>query len=68
METDDVGRYVIEPNESAAITVEQVEDEITVAIASVVGVDFAASSGSGALSLWRLGRGRGECRAPIDEK
>jgi hypothetical protein len=40
MEKDDLGRYVVELNESAAIIVEQIEDEITVSIASVVGVDF----------------------------
>ena len=41
MERDEDGRYVVELNESAAIIVEQIEDEITVVIASVVGVDFA---------------------------
>lgn len=40
MEKDDLGRYVVELNESAAIIVEQIEDEVTVSIASVVGVDF----------------------------
>jgi hypothetical protein len=51
MEKDDLGRYVVELNESAAIIVEQIEDEITVVIASVVGVNFS-----------RLGCCRGECR------
>jgi hypothetical protein len=41
MEKDDLGRYVVELNESAAIIVEQIEDEITVVIASVVGVNLA---------------------------
>ena len=40
MDKDDLGRYVIELNELAPIIVEQIDDEITVAIASVVGVDF----------------------------
>jgi hypothetical protein len=44
MEKDDLGRYVVELNESAAIIVEQIEDEITVTIASVVGVDFQISA------------------------
>jgi hypothetical protein len=44
MEKDDLGRYVVELNESAAIIVEQIEDEITVTIASVVGVDFQLSA------------------------
>ena len=39
-------------NESAAITVEQLEDEITVAIASVVGVDFQVTAAQ-ALDLSR---------------
>lgn len=40
MEKDEDGRYVIELNESVAIIVEQIEDEITVIIANVIGVDF----------------------------
>jgi hypothetical protein len=40
MEKDDLGRYVVELNESAAIIVEQVEDEINIIVVSVVGVDF----------------------------
>jgi hypothetical protein len=40
MEKDDLGCYIIEINESAAITVEQIENEITVTIASIVGVEF----------------------------
>jgi hypothetical protein len=52
MEKDDLGRYVIELNESTAITVEQIEDEITVIIASVVGVDFQLSAAQ-ALELSR---------------
>lgn len=40
-----VGRVEeIEINESAAITVEQIDDEITVAIASVVGVHFQVTA------------------------
>ncbi len=45
MEKDDLGRYVIDLNESDAIIVEQVEDEIDVIIASVVGVDFQLTAG-----------------------
>jgi hypothetical protein len=52
MEEDDLGRYVVELNESAAITVDQIEDEITVIIASVVGVDFQLSAAQ-ALELSR---------------
>jgi hypothetical protein len=52
MEKDDLGRYVIELNESAAITVEQIEDKITVIIASVVGVNFQLSAAQ-ALELSR---------------
>lgn len=52
MEKDDLGRYVVELNESAAIIVEQIEDEITVAIASVVGVDFQVTAAQ-ALKLSR---------------
>lgn len=40
MEKDEDGRYVVELSESAAIIVEQIEDEITVIIANVIGVDF----------------------------
>jgi hypothetical protein len=40
MEKDDLGRYVIELSESAAILVEQIQDEITVVIANVVNVHF----------------------------
>ena len=40
MEKDDLGRYVVEINDSAAIAVEQVDDEITIVIASFVGVHF----------------------------
>lgn len=45
-EPDDLGRCVqqIELDESAAITVEQIDDEITVIIASVVGVDFQVTA------------------------
>lgn len=50
--TEFLGRYIIEINESAAITVEQIEDEITVAIASVVGVDFQVTAAQ-ALDLSR---------------
>lgn len=40
-ESDDLGRVAeIELNESVAIAVEQVDDEITVIIAGVVGVHF----------------------------
>lgn len=45
MEKDGLGRFVIELNESAAIIVEQVEDEINVIVASVVGVDFQLTAG-----------------------
>jgi hypothetical protein len=40
MEKDELGRYVIELSESAAILVEQIQDEITVVIPSVVNVHF----------------------------
>ena len=40
MEKDEDGRYVVELSDAAAIIVEQIDDEITVMIASVVGVDF----------------------------
>lgn len=40
MEKDEDGRYVIELNKTAAVLVEQIEDEITVVIASSVNVDF----------------------------
>ena len=44
-EPDDLGRVEeIEIDESAAITVEQIDDEITVAIASVVGVHFQVTA------------------------
>jgi len=52
MEKDDLGRYVVELNESAAIIVEQIEDEITVVIASVVGVNFQVTAAQ-ALELSR---------------
>ena len=52
MEKDDLGRYVVELNESAAIIVEQIEDEITVVIASVVGVNFLVTAAQ-ALELSR---------------
>jgi len=52
MDKDDLGRYVIELNESAAIIVEQVDDEITVSIASVVGIDFQVTAAQ-ALKLSR---------------
>ena len=52
MEKDDLGRYVVELNESAAIIVEQIEDEITVVIASVVGVNFQITAAQ-ALELSR---------------
>lgn len=58
-ELDVFGRIVeIEIDESAAIAVEQVDDEITVVIASVVG-SFSGHDGSGAQALPRLGCGRG---------
>jgi hypothetical protein len=47
-----LGRYVVELNESAAIIVEQIEDEITVVIASVVGVNFQVTAAQ-ALELYR---------------
>jgi hypothetical protein len=40
MEKDEDGRYVVELNETAAVLVEQIQDEITVVIASVVNVHF----------------------------
>jgi hypothetical protein len=40
MAKDDLGRYVVELNETAAVLVEQIADEITVVIASVVNVHF----------------------------
>jgi len=42
----------IEIDESAAITIEQIDDEITIAIASVVGVHFQITAGQ-ALDLSR---------------
>jgi hypothetical protein len=44
MEKDDLGRYVVELNESAAVIVEQIEDEITAVIASLVGVNFQVTA------------------------
>jgi hypothetical protein len=41
---DDLGHYAVQINGSATIIVEQVEDEINVIIASVVGVDICAIS------------------------
>jgi hypothetical protein len=52
MKKDDLGRYVVELNESAAIIVEQIEDEITIVIASVVGVNFQVTAAQ-ALELSR---------------
>ncbi|WP_245314062.1 hypothetical protein [Bradyrhizobium elkanii] len=53
MELDEFGRYVVELDESAAITVEQIDDEITVTIASIVGVDFQVTADQ-ALELSRV--------------
>jgi len=44
MEKDDLGRYVFELSDSAAVLVEQIQDEITVVIASVVNVHFEATA------------------------
>ena len=44
MEKDDLGRYVVEMNDSAAIAVEQIDDEITIVIASFVGVHFQVTA------------------------
>ena len=44
MEKDDLGRYVVEINESAAIAVEQIDDEITIVVASIVGVHFQVTA------------------------
>jgi hypothetical protein len=44
MEKDEDGRYVIELNGTAAVFVEQIEDEITVVIASVVNVHFEVTA------------------------
>jgi hypothetical protein len=38
------GRYVIKLNETAAVLVEQIQDEITVVIASVVNVHFEVTA------------------------
>jgi hypothetical protein len=40
MEKDVDGRYVVELNETAAVLVEQIQDEITVVIASTINVHF----------------------------
>ena len=40
MEKDDLGRYIVEIKRLAAIAVEQIDDEIIIAIASFVGIDF----------------------------
>jgi hypothetical protein len=52
MEKDDLGRYIVEISESAAISVEQIEDEITLVIASVVGVHIQVTAAQ-ALQLSR---------------
>jgi hypothetical protein len=44
MEKGDLGRYVVELNESATVLVEQIQDEITVVIASVVNVRFEVTA------------------------
>jgi hypothetical protein len=44
MEKDEDGRYVVELNETAAVLVEQIENEITVVIASVVNVHFEVTA------------------------
>lgn len=49
MANDYPGRIAeIELNESAAICVEQIDDEITIAIASTIGVSFPSDGGSSA--------------------
>ncbi|SDC05821.1 hypothetical protein SAMN05216337_1001147 [Bradyrhizobium brasilense] len=53
VEQDEDGRYIVELDESAAITVEQIQDEITVTIASIVGVDFQVTADQ-ALKLSRV--------------
>jgi hypothetical protein len=52
MEMDDLGRYVVELNESAAVLVEQIRNEITVVIASTVNVHFEVTAAQ-ALDLSR---------------
>lgn len=44
MERDEDGRYVVELNETAAVLVEQIQDEITVVIASTVNVHFEVTA------------------------
>jgi hypothetical protein len=52
MEKDDDGRYVIELSETAAVLVEQIQNEITIVIASVVNVHFEVTADQ-ALALSR---------------
>ena len=44
MEKDELGRHVVELSETAAVLVEQIEDEITVVIASTVNVHFEVTA------------------------
>ena len=44
MEKDEDGRYVIELNKTAAVLVEQVDEEITVVIASTASVYFEVTA------------------------
>lgn len=44
MEKDEDGRYIIELNKTAAVLVEQIEDEITVMIASTVNIHFEVTT------------------------
>ena len=44
MEKDELGCHVVELSETAAVLVEQIEDEITVVIASTVNVHFEVTA------------------------